>query len=483
MFRSRIQSTVFTSDVAESCFQNIRGENFHDDCSFISTLRALVAPRIGSDELYLQFNATDYTRTTLEENNKRTLLGVARVPDDDENGIITIHSFRNGNQDNNLAWIEFMENNFEEAHSGWHRLDKVTDFYRKSFNVLCFINPTNKCVMIFIDNMDLRKMHYLQCSIFAFLPWYFNPNDGVSEQEMALINSLREKNSENYINCLTELAKNYDFRGVKIRNLLSGFEAKFETQELERVERQLRQINDHLIALNGQLDSKLREKTETEIKHLGLITKINQGSEESEIMDYFLCNKKLNLISVRGTEMTFVVSDYLTYFDEDMAETMLNNKASYIYKPNRRDCSDIISQHDIEKLMRAVFIDNTVKIRFCAAYSFNIGGNIHTQGGFGFGSEFNTSMPNPHIDRYNCLGNYERTINTLLTENNYIGAIEQCIASCKSLNFGDGVVMDEFMSQIYKTNGRQKNTNCFEMPDGSITDAFGAIKWLNQEGK
>ena len=35
-------------------------------------------------------------------------------------------------------------------------------FFRKQFNVLCFVNKELKSVAIFGDSLDLRKMHYLQ---------------------------------------------------------------------------------------------------------------------------------------------------------------------------------------------------------------------------------------------------------------------------------------------------------------------------------
>jgi len=85
-------------------------------------------------------------------------------------------------------------------------------------------------------------------------------------------------------------------------------------------------------------------------------------------------------------------------------------------------------------------------------------------------------MPNPHIDQYRCMGNYSATINSLLRDNNYIGALEQCIASCKSLNWGDSTVMAQFIRTMY-TGGKR----CIELPDGSIVKPLAAIKWLEEQ--
>ena len=84
-------------------------------------------------------------------------------------------------------------------------------------------------------------------------------------------------------------------------------------------------------------------------------------------------------------------------------------------------------------------------------------------------------MPNPHIDVYGCMGNYLGTINNLLVERNYVAAIEQCIASAKSLNFGDGVVIGRFAEDIRRT-GR----SCIELPDGTMKTPKDAVRWLEE---
>ena len=194
-------------------------------------------------------------------------------------------------------------------------------------------------------------------------------------------------------------------------------------------------------------------------------------------MDYFLCNNRLSLEEVTDSEMRFVVGDYLTYFDKEMAERMLGNDGSYCYRNHDGRRYTSVPPDDMRKLLHAIFIDETLRIKVCAAYRFRLDGNVSTCGSYSFSHEFADFMPNPHIDRYNCLGNYERTINSMLLEHNYIGALEQCVASCKSLNWGDSTVMHVFMDTMYGVG--QYNDDCIELPDGSIVDPVAAIKWLD----
>lgn len=208
MFKTSITSTPFTSEAANSFFQNITGSYFGNDCSFLSTLRALVAPRIKEDEsVYLTFGSTNYDGDTIRNvPAERAVSAICSGYQMNASGALIVHSF-NADQNSNLACMQIVEDKFTSIYPEYHRLDKVKAFYRKSFNVDCYINPDKKSVIVFVDNLDVKKMHYLQVSILAFMPWYLNQDDGLTEDELALMQSLRETNSANYEKYIAKLAE------------------------------------------------------------------------------------------------------------------------------------------------------------------------------------------------------------------------------------------------------------------------------------
>lgn len=484
MFKQVIRNTQLTTDAANSFFQHIYGDSFQYDVSFISTLRALVAPRMKEGEsIALNFYQSNYSASQLGNYSAKNAVRDVCDLEYCDPGRIIIHNFYNTSQDSNYAWMELMKSTFTSVYPDWHRLDKVTDFFKKTFYALCFINPEKKSVIVFVDNMDIRKMHYLQCSIFAFLPWYFDPKLGVSKVEMELIESLREKTPTRYEDCIARIAEQYDFRTARIRQLLAGFETRYEVMECDKVRREIQSCIEYIDSLNNQIGDYLRAKNECEIRLLGLEAKIANGSEESEIMDYFLHNNKLVLESVNNDSMVFVVKTYLEYFDEDLAERVIRNETSYVYRPNGRGCNNIIPAEDMRMLMTAIFLDQKLRIKFCAAYRFNMNGSVSAVSRYGFGAECRDCTPNTHIDRFSCLGNYQRSINELLKHHDYIGAIEQCSASCKSLNFNDSPVMQEFMRRMYGISDYQDsvNTRCIELPDGTVVTPVDAINWLKAQ--
>lgn len=476
MFRPTISSTPLTLQMANTFFKNIGGEAFHNDVTFISTLRALVASRVNEGEsVFVAFRNTSYPKSAIEGNTDRYVVDAIYNSHDYGEGSIIIHSFT-GSASDNLAAFRVIERAFTSRNSGFERIVKVTEFFRKTFYSLCYVNPAERKVAIFVDNLNIRRMHYLQCSIFAFLPWYFDPNAGVTEDEMELIQSLRETTPERYMAAISKIASAYDFRSMHIRNSLKGFETMYEKHQCDSLRKSIQSYRRRIIDYNDQIANVLRTKNDAEIRLMGLEEKIARlDGEDSEIMEYFLCNKKLDLEYVNGSDLTFVVKDHLTYFDEDMAKTIIDNNNSYVYRHSRS-----FDREDVKKLMYAIFIDQVLKLRFCCAYTIRLGERVTGMRDYSYNESCDTYIPNPHIDRYSCLGNYERTMNERLMDNDAIGAIEQCISSCKSLNFSDSTVMEVFMDRMCGRDGYRHN-KCIELPDGNIVDMKGAIEWMKAQ--
>lgn len=478
MFREAITATPMTSDVANSFFEGkILGENYRGDDSFLSTLRALIYPRMNDDEcVRLYFRSSSYSTDVMS--NSDGVIMDAIGPNTVLKGNITIHTFC-GNADSRKEFIDFVSNKFLELHDGWYKIEKVTDFYRKVMDVVCFVNPEDKQVAIYCNDMDMRKMHYLQCGILAFMPWYFNKEDGITDLEMALIESLRMKTPQKYCECLEKIAEVYDFETERIKTLLAGFETRFEERNLEQRKSEVQDIIRRIESSKEQLMNYITQKRNTETIILGLEAKIAEGSKESEVMEYFLSNKKVYLIDSSNTRLRFAVKDYLEFYDPEAAENMIESERSFVYRPNGEDASGIIPHDDMKMLMKAIFVDQELKIKMCAAYTIDLLYGADGIIDYNFDYRFNDAIPNAHIQQYSCMGDYARAVADYIERNDYIGAIEQCLVSCKSLNFNDSPVMNIFMKDFYGRSSR--NNKCIELPDGSVVRPKEAIEFLKEK--
>lgn len=478
MFRQVLSTTPFCNDIADDYFANIKCTPFQSDNSFVSTIRALVAPRMtDGDNISIKLRTVGYSG----EHDIDRLLKVDNVYIDEMGCGEGVLCNLNGRNQNNAAMIEKLKKDFVQTYSNWKIIDKVESFFRKTFSTVCFVNPGNKNFIVFVDNMDIRKYHYLQCGIPAFMPWYFDPEQGISEEEMELIKSLREHSSQKYEACLAKMAEQYNFREMRIKKLLNGFESRFDKAEIKNIEYSLsdviRKINDY----NERIGECLKQKRDYEVRMLGLKNKIAEGSGESAMMDYFLCNKNIHLISINDESMKFCTTGYVSYYDEDEAEILIAKPTSCIYKPGGSSREDIIPAKDMELLMRAIFLDRALKMKFCAAYKLDLTGNVEACSSYNYGTDFSDCTPNTHIDRYACMGNYQRIINDLLIDHDYIGAIEQCMASTISLNFSDSCVMEEFMRRMYGISDYNVNIRCIELPDGKVVEPKEAIEYLKSQ--
>lgn len=76
MFKTDIIDTPFTTENANTFFQNITGNKYRNDNSFLATLRALLAPRIKEeDNINLCFDRSQYDENQLRSVDAKTAVG------------------------------------------------------------------------------------------------------------------------------------------------------------------------------------------------------------------------------------------------------------------------------------------------------------------------------------------------------------------------------------------------------------------------
>lgn len=483
MFRQILSETPLYNDIANDFFTNIEGESYNGDVTFLSTMRMLLYPRMKADDkIYIEFHNLSKSKRSVDAHSVAELLDDTFCFDYLSMGRCAVISLTADDEGNTA----FMQKVKAETPDGWQTVEKVEVFFKKVFSTVCMVNPTNKNFVVFVANLDIRKYHYLQSGVLAFVPWYFDTEQGVNGDEMALVYSLRENTPDKYKACLAEYAKQLDFRTLRIQKLLTGFESRAAKTDLKRLEREVAETIVKINDLNDQIAAHLAVNAERNIKIRGLLSKI-ADSDKSELMDYFLRNKNLVLVSANDTGIVFETIGYVSYFDEDEAERCISNMDSYIYYPDGETHEIIIAHEDIKALMTAIFVDRKLKMKFCSSYLLSLRGNVQSNKHYEYSEDCDGCTPNPHIDEFACMGDYTRIINELLVEQNYIGAIEQCMASTVSLNFSDTYVMREFMKRIYGISDRNVNMRCIELPDGRVVEPKEAIEYLkslnSQEGE
>lgn len=347
-------------------------------------------------------------------------------------------------------------------------VEKVRIFFKKVMNVLCFINPENKSSIVIFEDKGIDYFHYLLSGIPVFIPWFFQGENAVTESDTRLLSTLTKRTSEEFLRELDRVADENDIRTKKLTIYLNNFEKSFAEKRINTVKSDIDRIMSDIESYKNMLSDLISRKKEKDLILLGLDSKLN--SVESKVLDYFKSNPNIELIRVRDGKLQFVSFGHIECFNEDFAETSIENRNSIIYDYSTQ------GNDDTWRLFSAIFIDNRIKIRTIACYELDISRNKVTGlSHFSYPKKFDTYLPNTHIDEYNCLGDYEVMMHEALIKEDIIMCIELCIMSSKSINLGDSPVMRKFIPRI--TNGYK----CLELPDGTVTDFKGALKYLKEE--
>lgn len=475
MFRQSIQKTPLTDDIAERYFEDrISGSTIGADNSFVATLRALFERRMPEgDKLRFFFSSSSRRASEIESYPVQDLVSSSIY----DPGTVVLHSFVRGDPDSNAAYIRAADAYYSEA-EGWEKLPKPTEYYARTMQVLVFVNPEIKSVLIFMDSSDLRKIHFLEAGVLSFFPWYFNPEDGFSAGEKALCESLMKTTPDAYLEALSAIAAVLDFRKKVEKKILSEFESRFDKDKVNRIMGEIRDVDRSIDSLEDQISEYLSKRYEYELTLAGLEEKLKSGSG-SEFCEYFTSSKSLVLLGSSGDSVDFAARGRLTYWDDDAAARIVENRNSFLYGRGS------IPDDDMYLLYRAIFVEKTIGLRWCAAFRIRPGSRLERLEGYAFpADEFGTYMPNTHIDRYGCIGNNESVINAALKTHDYIGVAEQAVASALGFNFADSTVGRRFAALVSdggSDGGYTVNVKAFELPDGTVTDPRGAIEWLKAQ--
>lgn len=466
MFKNEVRYTPLTAEAVDGFFSNITGDNaVYNDNTLLATARALLYPRIGDNEIQIitrilptDFKSLNFDRLKISLNGARFFEEIAIIGNN-----------YGPSTDDVKKW-------FLEMFPEYHEIEKIRAYYSKSFECCCLVNKETRSSVVFVENLGIKELHFLQLSMLVMVPWYFN-GEKLTPLELRLINSLNQPDSDVYLNCLKEYYKELNLKEYKTKTLLNGVESVIERNKIERITREIADINRRIDDMNLNFREILAVKREKDTMLLGLKAKINSEKEsDSNLLTYFLCNKSIDLLDVNNSNVDFMVLSDIEYFDQEIARTYITNKQSVVYdyaKSRNGEEADLM-----EKLLTEIFLTDSprLKIKVCAGFNLDLLGGITTLRGLEY-DEYPDYTPNPHIYHFSCLGNNVEQINKFLQHNDYIGAIEQCIAATKNLNWTDGAVINRFMEEMWKVSN---NRIRIELPDGMVVDQVEAIAWLEE---
>jgi len=473
MFNKCIYETSLNGEAADRLFSNISGSNVLDN-TFTVTLRALLRKRLPQNETVkvarreLHIPVNDISAATTSECMRLFIPDSVRHPLPSGHSILIICMVHPDAGERMLEIVRANTGTGKRHMSNYTRRDDLTAFYARKANALFYTDDTGMNTVIFTDRLDIKHFHVLQMMIPKYLPHLF-ADSPLTEMETALLKSTGNKSAAEYETLIEEFAKELDIRAEIIRTKLAGFETVFERIRVDEIKSEIAGYESEYethISILRDLANGIQDR---QYILAGLECDINKQSGDSELMEYFMCNKNLSIIRVAGTVIEFVVHGYADIYDADAFERYVINHAGYMYN----NINHAVTKPQMEKLYHAIFSGCRYKLRLCAAYTADMRIGLKAYRSYAFPAESKTYFPNPHIQHFGCIGNYAGRFQEYMRKKDYVGAIDQAVVSARNLNFYDSAVIGRLAHDLSCSA-----TKCIEKPDGSLLTPLEAIKEL-----
>jgi hypothetical protein len=471
MFTKPIFTTTLTGETADRLFANVTSNNTPDK-SFLATMRALSHKRT-QDNVRLTCLGLYFSEAEISTATTATAMGwfSPGYSPSFEESVTIIYTDTPSAGAKMLEIVRANAGKDKRYLKNYSICEDLRIFYARKLNALFYYSETDRDMVIFTDKLELKQFHALQMMIPKYLPELFKDSP-LTESETKLLKSYGNKTAAEYERLIEEFAHSLDIRAEIIRSKLAGFETAFERQRLDEIKNEISMCeSNYQNALSNLRDIAARIQEKQYIL-AGLECAITKTDGDTELMDYFMCNKRLSIIKVSGTAIEFVVHGYADVFDEEAFEQYVKNHKSYMYTR----ISPRVTKPQMEKLYRAIFGEGKYKLRLCAAYNADMKGGLKAMKHYTFPPESKTYLENPHIQQFGCIGGYAARFQEYMRKKDYVGAIDQAVVSAKNLNFYDSAVIGTFASQLSGTS-----TTCIEKPDGTLITPFDAIQCLLAE--
>lgn len=336
-----------------------------------------------------------------------------------------------------------------------------------------FRNNERKSTVVFTNTPDYESWHYLTCLFKVFYPWGIRCT---TETEQGFVKTLfGSRGTDKTYKAMNDMVYNIvDVDIVRKKYYLCGYEGKLKNIQRRRYADQMedimRRINEKL---NGVREL-YKQYSEKALVVEAIDNNINNGNNNNELMNYFLSNKNITVESGDDDgEIVYVVTGYMTLYDPEVAQEYINNGSSIMYSELSRIDDSFFSKERIRKLMTEIFVESNIKIRMCSAWKISFGGCVLPVRHFSYRDKYKSYFPNPHLDKYGCLGGWQQVLEESCDKLDYVYAVDTTCAENGNLNLSDTVVLRGFLSELFR-----RDMTVLELPNGQVVDSIAAVKWM-----
>lgn len=486
MFLTSLNYSPLVGTAANEIFQNITGDTYRGDVSFLSAMRMLLYDRLPEGATAnLKFSSVQYS-------------DIKSITD--QNDLLQIMTGHSGDLPENQVWVvEVQCNSKDDTAKANKEFAKIKNFLGMNidpavdsmFSAFCsshtYIDFEHaRTLFLVFDRMNNAKWHTAASLTSRYFKKYFDlhifdgekPRTDWETQNIAMALTKEDK-PDKFNQAMLEFSKRFDFRSPMIRATLAGFENRNLNQRIEATDREISRMNEQIENDNRTYAQHLRQLSDLQEKRIGMALNIKE--EKNEVMEYFLRNKNLHLVGLDGDGITFFARTPFANFNPDLAERIINNEERADRVEMYRQGDSKVTTADRDLLFKAIMLDQKIRVWLYGKFTMYVAGSdsIHAYSDFDQPVEMMDSCPNPHLYRHRCMGNNERAAIDAVMAGDYITAIEQCIGSVASVNLAETITSGPWMNNLLSDHyGR-----FFETEDGTMMNFTEVMKYLKEENK
>ena len=451
MIKTAIKQTAITSARANEYFINkIDGATMNDDVSMTATCRALFGPRLQEKERIAVLQKTHMVRENVPFD--AVLDDVRSV----KPGTLMIYNILNpGNS--TINWMETLRG--QMANISLYPLEDIEHWFKHNgIKALVYTNSPhdpkvpkspvdNSASVIFIEGLNMSRWHTIQTLIGRLMGKWFVEKPMTDEERQGIILAMNKGDEQLYLSTIEKYASTLDFRSGFIRQKLNGFEKRFEKERIQQLQNEQQSIERKLDELERKIGEQLMHREDIIAMLHGY--SMNGGDSEPYVMNYFLQNKNLVLKDCSTDYLTFFTSGWFDNWNPDQAKNIFgkNRMSSWLhYNSNYGIAAD-----DAKLLYKAIFIDETVRVRLWSCFKIAMRGDdvVRALSDYAKPEEITNALPNPHHYYNHCMGGNSQLINQAMRVRDVISAIEQCCSATKGINIMEEVSYKYFTRDLF----------------------------------
>lgn len=484
MFNKNLGTCQLTNEDSNVFFENIVGYgswHFKRDYSLLAVVRALLYNRLKQEDgiFSVKIKEVNYSMSAMEPhfNNTHVLLDTMVDPSTLHNNILMCNVATTPEASAKIFEIvDSASSGFLKLHTNFRESNDLRAFVgRHNINARFFVSDEAKSTVIIVEKMELRSYHFLISLVPRYIRWYLTERP-LDAEEIQLCKALTEPYSLKFEKMIAEFCSRIDFRSHNVKRIMGDFERKARRRQLRDAERRVNEADERIRQNIESYKVLIKKLDEERIRLAGIQQVLDNTSDNSELIQYILKSKYINPTGTSERSFGVIIHSYLDVFDPEMAGRMLKRDSSVLLSGySVSDGNSVFRKmENRKKILSAIFSEDCVlKIKTCSHFTIDLSGEVYPSRAYRYPDEYADMIPNPHLDRYTCLGQNYTVMRERILAGDTVGCLMQCVMSAKCLNVADTTVVSYFMDRLFHSSKR-----IIELPDKSSVTLNEAFEWL-----